>query len=219
LKTIREMDETAVLNADKRKKAADAVCLVFDMLVLALVVWMALPALDAYTSAGIVRPGAVPETERLLETDDAADEDSIFSEITVENEQQAAILDALRRRWPESKAPWENGYQGLCETWVCDVYDSAGLPVSGSCCASTSRDEFAVWSEDIPVGAMVYSGPEYLSGYPCEVCGKDPGHVAIYIGDGKVAGSQPTYILTLDEFREYFGYGGWSFGGNSYEAE
>ena len=54
------MDETAVLNADKRKKAADAVCLVFDMLVLALVVWMALPALDAYTSAGIVRPGAVP---------------------------------------------------------------------------------------------------------------------------------------------------------------
>ena len=66
------MDETAVLNADKRKKAADAVCLVFDMLVLALVVWMALPALDAYTSAGIVRPGAVPETERLLETDGAA---------------------------------------------------------------------------------------------------------------------------------------------------
>ena len=205
--------------AEGRKKAADIVCLLFDMLVLALVVWIALPALDEYTSAGMITPGAVTDAERTLEPDTAGDENSIFNKITIENEQQAAILDALRRRWPESKAPWENGYQGLCETWVCDVYASAGLPVSGSCCASESRDRHAVWSEDIPVGAMIYSGPEYLSGYPCEDCGKDPGHVAIYIGDGKVAGSQPTYILTLDEFKEYFGYGGWSFGGNYYETE
>ena len=195
---------------ERRKKAADIVCLLFDMLVLALVVWIALPALEEYTDAGIIRPGAVTDEERTLEPGDA---DSIFSHITIENEQQAAILDALRRRWPERKAPWDNGYQGLCETWVCDVYASAGLPVTGSCCAAESRDKHAVWSEEIPVGAMIYSGPEYSSGYLCEDCGKDPGHVAIYIGDGMVAGSQSKYIMTIDEYREYFGYGGWSYGG------
>ena len=209
----------AAANAQKRKKAVDIVFLLFDMLVLALVVGIALPALDEYTAAGIITPGAVTDAERTLEPGGAGDEDSIFNHIPIENEQQAAILDALRRRWPESKAPWDNGYEGLCETWVCDVYASAGLPISGSCCASASRDEHAVWSEDIPVGAMIYSGPEYLSGFPCEDCGKDPGHVAIYIGDGKVAGSQPKYILTLDEFREYYGFGGWSFGGNYYGNE
>ena len=201
-------------DSGRRKKAADIICLAFDMLVLALVVWIALPALDEYTSAGIIAPGKVTEAERPLEAAEAEDADSLFDHVTIQNDQQAAILDALKRRWPESKPPWENGYQGLCETWVCDVYASAGLPVSGSCCASASRDEHAVWSEDIPVGAMIYSGHEYLSGFLCEDCGRDPGHVAIYIGDGKVAGSQQSYIMTLDEFKEYFGYGGWSFGGN-----
>lgn len=200
--------------ADRRKKAADIACLLFDMLVLVLVVWIALPALDEYTAAGIITPGKVSDAERTLESGGEGDEDSIFNHITIESEQQAAILEALRRRWPEHKAPWDNGYQGLCETWVCDVYASAGIPVSGSCCASESRDKYAVWSEEIPVGAMIYSGPEYLSGYLCEDCGKDPGHVAIYIGDGKVAGSQSQYIMTLEEFKEYFGYGGWSFGGS-----
>ena len=206
-------------DAGRRKKAADIVCLLFDMLVLALVVWIALPALDEYTAAGIIRPGSLTDAERALESGGEGDENSIFNQITIENEQQAAILDALKRRWPERKAPWDNGYQGLCETWVCDVYASAGLPVSGSCCAAESRDKYAVWSKEIPVGAMVYSGPEYLSGYLCEDCGKDPGHVAIYIGDGKVAGSQSEYIMTLDEYKEYFGYGGWSFGGSGSENE
>lgn len=204
-------------DVNKKKKAADIICLVFDLLVLAFVVWQALPALDAYTSAGIITPGAVTSEERPLEADTAEIEDSIFSDITIESEQQAAILEALMNKWPESCPPWENGYMGLCETWVCDVYAAAGIPVSGSCCASQSRDRFAVWSEEIPVGAMIYSGPEYFSGYPCEICGYDPGHVGIYIGDGLVAGSQPTYILTLDEWKEYFGYGGWSFGGCGYE--
>ena len=203
-------------NANKRKKAADIICLVFDLLVLAFVCWQVIPALDEYTAAGLITPGAVTSEERALETDAAEDEDSIFNDITIESEQQAAILAALKRKWPESRPPWENGYQGLCETWVCDVYAAAGIPVSGSCCASQSRERFAMWSEDIPVGAMIYSGPEYLSGYLCEDCGFDPGHVGIYIGDGMVAGSQPTYILSLDEWKEYFGYGGWSFGGCYY---
>ena len=80
-----------------------------------------------------------------------------------------------------------------------------------------NRDDLAKEDGDIPVGAMIYSGPDYSSGTICEICGKDPGHVAIYMGDGKVEGSQSQYIMTFDEFRVIFGYGGWSFSGNVYE--
>ena len=214
------MPESAAKNADtvSRKKTADIICLFFDLLVLALVIWQAVPALDAYTS-DISRTAAAPEEEIVAAAEgeeEAVDENSIFNQIEPESEEHAAILAALAKKWPESKPPYENGYEGLCETWVCEVYQAAGIPVTGSCCAARSRDAFATWSEDIPAGAMIYSGYDYFSGFICEECWMDPGHVAIYIGNGLVAGSQPTYILTLDEFKEYFGYGGWSFGGSNY---
>lgn len=199
-----------------KTRTGEIVWVVFALIVVAIVVWQALPALDAYTSARLV-PGniltaeeVVPEAEAPAEPDDS---NSLFRQITIENETQAAILEVLRKKWPENKPPWEHGYQGLCETWVWDVYNKAGLPTAGSCCASASRDEIATWSEDIPAGALIYSGPEYSSGFLCEECGRDPGHVAIYLGDGKVAGSQSQYILSLDEYKEVFGYGGWYFGG------
>ena len=214
--TANTADMVNSADTGRRKKAADIICLIFDLLVFALVCWQLVPAVGSYTAAGLAAQGAVAGVEREAEAGAAEDEDSIFNEITVESEQQAAILEVLRKKWPESRAPWENGYEGRCETWVCEVYQAAGIPVSGSCCASRSREEFAVWSEDIPVGAMVYSGTEYLSGFLCEDCGLDPGHVGIYIGDGRIAGSQEEYILTLDEWKEYFGYGGWSFGGSFY---
>lgn len=140
-----------------------------------------------------------------------------FTPISIGQEEQERIVKTVEENWPEERPPWNNGYAGRCESWVCDVYKEADLPARGSCCAATSRDDLAKDSADIPVGAMIYSGSEYSSGTICEICGKDPGHVAIYLGDGKVAGSQSQYIMSFDEFRVIFGYGGWSFSGNVYE--
>lgn len=140
-----------------------------------------------------------------------------FTPVSIGSEDQERIVKTVEENWPEDYSPWDHGYAGRCESWVCDVYKEADLPARGSCCAATSRDDLAKDSEDIPVGAMIYSGPGYRSGTICEICGKDPGHVAIYLGDGKVAGSQSQYIMTFDEFRVIFGYGGWSFSGNVYE--
>ena len=140
-----------------------------------------------------------------------------FTPISIGSEEQEKIVKTLKENWPEERPPWNNGYAGRCESWVCEVYKEADMPARGSCCAASSRDDLAKDSGDIPVGAMIYSGPDCRAGTICEICGKDPGHVAIYLGDGMVAGSQSQYIMTFDEFRVIFGYGGWSFSGNVYE--
>lgn len=142
--------------------------------------------------------------------------DDSFRSVSIEIDDQKKIVHTIEEEWPEDTPPWSFGYAGMCENWVCDVYKEAGLPSSGSCCAAGSRDRLARVTDRIPVGAMIYSGDEYSSGKICEICGRDPGHVAIYLGDGKVAGSQSQYIMTLIEFMDMFGYGGWSFSGNTY---
>lgn len=136
--------------------------------------------------------------------------------VDIEAEDQDKIVKAISREWPEDAPPWSTGYEGRCENWVCDVYHEAGLPTRGSCCAARSRDRLALSTDDIPVGAMVYSDSGYRSGKICEICGRDPGHVAIYIGSGMVAGSQSEYIMTVEAFEDMFGIGGWSFSGNLY---
>lgn len=106
--------------------------------------------------------------------------------------------------------PYYNGWHGLCEGWVCDVYRKAGLHYNGSCCANRSKLKYAGSSagKTIPVGAAIYSGSSYKSSCICE-CGLNAGHVAIYIGGNKVAGSQSPYIMTLQNWTNIFGYGGW----------
>ena len=143
------------------------------------------------------------------------DSDSIIGSVTVNTEMQQKILNGIATQWPANHSPWDNGYAHLCEKWVCDVYKAAGLPTNGSCCAAHSRDKTATKEGDIPPGAMIYSGPSYHSTVHCEVCGRNAGHVAIYIGNGKVAGSQVPYIMSLDRWTKMFGYGGWSFSGNT----
>lgn len=140
----------------------------------------------------------------------------VFRKVNITGREQKKIVRTVLEVWPESRPPYNNGYAGLCEKWVCDAYGEAGFPTVGSCCAARSRAAHAVTEGDIPVGAMIYSGDEYRSGTVCEICGNDPGHVAIYLGDGKVAGSQNQYIMSLDDFKKYYGYGGWAFGGNKY---
>ena len=109
--------------------------------------------------------------------------------------------------------PYRNGFTHLCELWVATVYRKAGLSYNGSCCASASRDKNARLSGKLPVGAVIYSGRSYHSSVTCE-CGRNAGHVAIYVGGGNVAGSQVPFIMPLSQWTGIFGYGGWSFAGN-----
>lgn len=111
--------------------------------------------------------------------------------------------------------PYHNGWGKLCEAWVADVYRRAGLNYTGSCCASMARARFARGGGEVPVGAVIYSGDSYSSSVTCSVCGRNAGHVAIYIGNGKVAGSQVPYIMSINQWISVFGYGGYSFNNNS----
>ena len=126
-------------------------------------------------------------------------------------EKQNRIIAAAK----SFKNPYNNGYKGLCELWCYDVYKKAGLSYNGSCCAAENKRLYAgKIPGKIRPGALIYSGSNYKSGTRCEVCKKDAGHVAIYIGDGKVAGSNIPFIMDINKFISIFGYGGWSFSNN-----
>ncbi|MDD7511962.1 MAG: phage tail tip lysozyme [Peptostreptococcaceae bacterium] len=109
--------------------------------------------------------------------------------------------------------PYRHEWHNLCEAWVNDVYKRAGLHYNCSCCAAHSREINHAQGGKIPVGAVIYSSPSYKAGVRCS-CGRDAGHVGIYIGDGKIAGSQMPYIMTMEQWNNACGYGGWSFSGN-----
>ena len=85
--------------------------------------------------------------------------------VIIGRREQHKIVDVITEEYPVDAAPWNTGYAGRCEQWVCDVYDKAELPTRDSCCASGSRDKTARTDGEIPVGAMIYSGPEYKSGF------------------------------------------------------
>lgn len=106
--------------------------------------------------------------------------------------------------------PYHEGFPHMCELWVYTVYRKAGLNYRGSCCASHSRDKNATKRGKIPIGAAIYSGNSYHSTVRCS-CGRNAGHVAVYIGNGMVAGSQVPFKMTLSQWKRFFGYGGWYF--------
>lgn len=110
--------------------------------------------------------------------------------------------------------PYHNGWGKLCEAWVADAYRKAGLKYTGSCCAAKARQQFATGTGKVPVGAVIYSGDSYKSSVTCSVCGRNAGHVAIYIGNGQVAGSQVPYIMSINQWVSTFGYGGYGFNTN-----
>lgn len=100
-------------------------------------------------------------------------------------------------------------YPNMCLAWVYDVYKEAGVKqnVHGSC-ASEARDFYAKKKGAIPVGALVFSSPSYKSPVICS-CGRNAGHVGIYIGNNKIIGSQIPAIWTLDQWNKICGYGGY----------
>ena len=75
-----------------------------------------------------------------------------------------------------------------CQAFVANGYIDAGIGCSFAYhihCANYAYQRFVVWestdiNEDIPIGACVYFKN---GGVDCS-CGKDAGHVGIYVGDG-----------------------------------
>lgn len=125
---------------------------------------------------------------------------------------QKAVADAAR-------ASTYGVGTGWCQAWVFRVYAAAGICHASSCCAHSAGDAWIVSASasDIPVGATVYVSRS-ASGVTCG-CGRDAGHVGIYIGDGQVAsrrGGDAPCIETLESFMSNYGLGGymgWGFNG------
>ena len=103
--------------------------------------------------------------------------------------------------------------RGWCQAWVRKVYLKATGVASSDCCAKKCRDKWAVKTATIPVGAAIYSSDKYSSSVTCS-CGRNAGHVGIYIGNNKVASNVGGIrIESLDSWNRTFGYGGWSWNG------
>ena len=135
-----------------------------------------------------------------------------------DTDHSAAVLSQLTK-WNNSHNPFYYGYGGYCELWVADIYKAAGRPISGACCAYTHGVNNAHRTGKIPKGALIFSGMKrngsmYENGHRqsayCDVCDHWAGHVAIYVGNGLVAGSQVPYLMSVDTWIDMFGYGGWS---------
>lgn len=136
--------------------------------------------------------------------------DNILASNVVSSSFQRKIL-----YYAKTKSLYGTG-SGWCQAWVAEVYKRAsGGTRYSNCCASKCRDVWAKKTSSIPVGAAIYADTNYRchSGI-CGSCGRDCGHVGIYIGDGKVV-SNIGYVKTqsLDSWKSYYGYGGWSWNG------
>ena len=115
--------------------------------------------------------------------------------------------------------PYNNGFGGYCENWVAAVYREAGLPYPGYCCPYEHGVQTANKNGKIPKGAIVFSGMrrngtmyenDHREDAFCHSCGHWAGHIAIYIGGGRIAGSQSPYVMAVDTWIDIYGYGGWS---------
>ena len=81
------------------------------------------------------------------------------------------------------KAQENNYYEYFaCLRYAEEVYQHFGAPRPYDCCAHKSADRWIVsTSRDIPLGAAVYFNNTNGS---CDYCGRNIGHVGIYIGNG-----------------------------------
>ena len=98
--------------------------------------------------------------------------------------------------------------QGFCQKWVANVYQKAGQTRTSTCCASEARRRWKVSDskDNIPIGATVYVQHSW-SRKKCG-CGKDAGHVGIYIGNGQIASNEGgiTY-KTISQWERTYGWG------------
>lgn len=120
-------------------------------------------------------------------------------------DRQKAVADTARASTYGTSTGW-------CQAWVCKVYAAAGESGDSRCCAHAAGDAWIVSTsmDGIPVGATVYVSHS-VGGVRCG-CGRDAGHVGIYIGAGQVAsrrGGDAPWIETLQSFADNYGRGGW----------
>ena len=104
---------------------------------------------------------------------------------------------------------------GYCQAWVADVYEEAGQSRISSCCASSAADQWliSIDTNNIPLGAAVYG---YSNPVVYCSCGRDAGHVGIYIGNGQVASNVGGIrIESLDSWIASFGWKGWGWNGGT----
>ena len=116
--------------------------------------------------------------------------------------------DAASQNMHGSRAGW-------CQHWVEQVYYTYGCPVKLACCASWAGKAYirSTRKDNIPVGACVYSFKS-RSGTWC-YCGRDAGHVGIYIGNGYVAHNIGYIkIEPLLSWEKTWPYAGWGYFNN-----
>ena len=77
---------------------------------------------------------------------------------------------------------------GYCEAWAEEVYRKAGVSIDQHCCAGKNRALYTVGksSKNIPLGAMVYNDPAVYQSRTNDTCGRNAGHVGIYIGNSQI---------------------------------
>ena len=105
---------------------------------------------------------------------------------------------------------------GYCETWAEEVYRKAGVSIDRHCCAGKNRALYTVGksSKNIPLGSMVYNDPAVYQSRTNDTCGRNAGHVGIYIGKGQIISNiGGTVIDTVEGWTAYYGFGGWGWGG------
>ena len=105
----------------------------------------------------------------------------------------------------------------MCEAWAEEVYRKAGVSINQhllcgqKSCAVYGRASPAT---NIPIGAMVYNDPAVYQSRTNDTCGRNAGHVGIYIGNGQIISNiGGTTIDTVEGWTAYYGFGGWGWGG------
>ena len=95
--------------------------------------------------------------------------------------------------------------EGLCQTWVTNVYRKAGFRIypSGSAKAAADRYLESTDLEDIPVGAAIYGNTN-----------ETYGHVGIYVGHDQVCHNVGGVVTdSLEDWIDTYGGYGWGWPG------
>lgn len=163
---------------------------------------------NAITLKGTASNGKIKGKGIYSDPDIGSDVNQDIGDITFTGAEELASTPLQKRVAKIASSGAVRYRMGYCELYVSNVYAYCGLHYNGSCCARKSRDKNAVKKGNIPVGAAIYSGNKYRSSINCE-CGRNAGHVAIYIGNNKVSGAQTPKIMSLKQWINLFGYGGY----------
>lgn len=211
----------------KKKVFKSPIRLIFKFIFSTILLFMGFVLLiTAFASAGARQVASVGESLNIFKVDEREiDELASSNGITkakyvgVDDKHtdfSRDIISMINKKYSSSYTPFNDGYNGFCEKWCQDIYRGSGHAYNGSCCAFTHGKRYGKREGKIPRGAVIFSGKKpdgtyfNYTAFTCPVCYNQPGHVAIYIGDGKVAGSQAPFIMDINRWIEIYGYGGWS---------